>query len=123
MKYGILIVSHVPEIAHGVAKMLNQISTKTPITFAGGTDDGVIGTSLQKICDAIDANVADEILAFYDIGSSKINLELATELSNKRIHIFDSALVESSYVVASLISSGKNLTEIKEKISPLSFNL
>lgn len=66
MSYGILIVSHVEQIAQGVPKLL-QTSCVTPdiaITFAGGTDDHEIGTSLDKITAALEDNSASEILAF-----------------------------------------------------------
>ena len=46
MTYGILVVSHVPEIAAGLPKLLKQAAADVPITFAGGTDDGDIGTSM-----------------------------------------------------------------------------
>ena len=36
MTYGILIVSHVPEIASGLPKLLKQVAADVPITFAGG---------------------------------------------------------------------------------------
>ena len=85
MTYGILVVSHVPEIAAGLPKLLKQAAADVPITFAGGTDDGDIGTSMEKISQAIAENSADEILAFYDLGSAKMNLDMAGELS--LIHI------------------------------------
>ncbi|MGX5378079.1 dihydroxyacetone kinase phosphoryl donor subunit DhaM [Ligilactobacillus sp. LYQ135] len=119
MNYGILIVSHVPDIAKGVAQLIEQVAQDTSVTFAGGTDNGVIGTNLQKISDAIDANEAKEILAFYDLGSSKMNIELAAELTNKKIHIYDVALVEGTYIAASLIPTGSSLNEIEKQLKLL----
>jgi Uncharacterized protein conserved in bacteria len=76
MKYGILIVSHSAKIAAGVKDLISQAAPDLSITTAGGTEDGGIGSSLEKIQQAVDDNTGDEILAFYDLGSSKMNLEM-----------------------------------------------
>ena len=65
MKYGITLVSHVEEIAYGLPQLLKQVAQEVPITFAGGTSDGDVGTSMEKILAAFENNEADEILAFY----------------------------------------------------------
>ncbi|MFT8870103.1 dihydroxyacetone kinase phosphoryl donor subunit DhaM [Liquorilactobacillus nagelii] len=119
MSCGILIVSHVPEIAAGVPKLLKQVAGDVSITAAGGTDDQEIGTSLEKITQAIEDNQADELLAFYDLGSAKMNLEMAEEMSSKKIHLYDTALVESSYVAASLLQAGVDLPAIEKQLAPL----
>ncbi|MFT8461634.1 MAG: dihydroxyacetone kinase phosphoryl donor subunit DhaM [Liquorilactobacillus ghanensis] len=116
MSYGILIVSHVPEIAAGVPKLLQQVATDVSITAAGGTDEQEIGTSLEKINQAIAANQADELLAFYDLGSARMNLEMAAEMTTKKIHLYDTALVESSYVAASLLQAGVALAGIEKQL-------
>ncbi|MFT8394217.1 MAG: dihydroxyacetone kinase phosphoryl donor subunit DhaM [Liquorilactobacillus ghanensis] len=119
MSYGILIVSHVPEIAAGVPKLLQQVAADVSITAAGGTDEQEIGTSLEKINQAIAANQADELLAFYDLGSARMNLEMAAEMTTKKIHLYDTALVESSYVAASLLQAGVALAAIEKQLEPL----
>jgi dihydroxyacetone kinase phosphotransfer subunit len=119
MSYGILIVSHVSEIAAGVPKLLQQVATDVSITAAGGTDEQEIGTSLEKINQAIAANQADELLAFYDLGSARMNLEMAAEMTTKKIHLYDTALVESSYVAASLLQAGVALAAIEKQLEPL----
>lgn len=83
-EYGIVIVSHVPEVAQGIPKLLEQVAKNVSITFAGGTDDNEIGTSANKIMEAFESNEAKKLLAFYDLGSAKMNLELAMEMSEKR---------------------------------------
>ena len=83
MNLGITLVSHVPEIAEGLPQLLNQVAKDVPITKAGGTNDNDIGTSMEKIMQAFADNQADEILAFYDLGSAKMNLEMAIEMSDK----------------------------------------
>ncbi|MCO6541356.1 MAG: PTS-dependent dihydroxyacetone kinase phosphotransferase subunit DhaM [Lactobacillus sp.] len=119
MKYGILVVSHVPEIAQGVAKLALQAAPDVSITFAGGTDEGQIGSSLNMIQKAISDNQSDEILAFYDLGSAKMNLEMAREMSIKPIHQFDVALVEGVYTAATLAQVNVDFTTIVSNLDKL----
>lgn len=119
MSYGILIVSHVPEIANGLPKLLKQVAKNVSITHAGGTDDNDIGTSMGKISTAINENSGDEILAFYDLGSARMNLDMAAEFSDKKVHVYDVALIEGSYVAASLLQANVDLTDIEKQLKPL----
>ena len=116
---GITIVSHVSEIAEGVKKLISQVSKDTTITIAGGTDNNGIGTSMDKIISAFSRNKADSILAFYDLGSSKMNLEMAAEMIDKNVHIYNVPLIEGAYIAASLIPIGENLGEIEKQLKPL----
>lgn len=119
MSLGITLVSHVPEIAEGLPKLLNQVAKDVPITTAGGTNDGDIGTSMEKIMKALNDNQADEILAFYDLGSAKMNLEMAMEMTDKKVHLYDVALVEGAYTAASLLQAGVGLEEVETQLKPL----
>ena len=119
MSLGITIVSHVPEIAIGLPKLLNQVAKDVSITTAGGTNDGDICTSMEKIMQDFKDNQADEILAFYDLGSAKMNLEMAIEMSDKKIHLYDTALIEGAYTATSLIQAGVGLDEIETQLKPL----
>lgn len=119
MKYGIVIVSHVPGLAAGVQKLVQQGAKDVSITVAGGTDDNQIGTDVAKIQQAINDNEADELLAFYDLGSAKMNLDMAIDFSDKTIHLYDVALVEGAYTAGALIQAGSDLTAIEAQLSPL----
>ena len=119
MNLGITLVSHVPEIAEGLPQLLNQVAKDVPITKAGGTNDNDIGTSMEKIMQAFADNQADEILAFYDLGSAKMNLEMAIEMSDKKVHLYETAFLEGAYTAASLIQAGVNLEDIEKQLKPL----
>lgn len=119
MSLGITLVSHVPEIAEGLPQLLNQVAKDVPITKAGGTNDNDIGTNMEKIMQAFADNQADEILAFYDLGSAKMNLEMAIEMSDKKVHLYDTAFLEGAYTAASLIQAGVNLEDIEKQLKPL----
>ena len=119
MKKGIVLVSHVPEIVAGLPKLLKQVAPDVPITVAGGTNDNDIGTSMEKIMAAFDKNDADELLAFYDLGSAKMNLDLAMEMSDKKVHLYDAAFIEGAYTAASLLQAGVELPEIENQLKKL----
>lgn len=119
MSLGITLVSHVSEIAQGLPKLLDQVAKDVPITTAGGTNDGDIGTSMEKIMQAFDDNQADEILAFYDLGSAKMNLEMAMEMTDKKVHLYDTAFIEGAYTAASLLEAGVELDEIETQLKLL----
>lgn len=119
MKLGIVLVSHVPEVANGLTKLLSQVAKDVSITIAGGTNDGRIGTSMQKIIDAFDKNKADEILAFYDLGSAKMNLDMAMEMTDKKVHLYNTAFIEGAYTAASLVEANVSLNDIEKQLKPL----
>lgn len=119
MSLGIVLVSHVPEVATGLTKLLTQVAKDVSITTAGGTDDGRVGTSMQKILTAFKENKADEILAFYDLGSAKMNLDMAIEMSDKKVHLYNAAFIEGAYTAASLVEAGVSLADIEEQLKPL----
>ena len=90
-KLGVVVVSHVPQIAEGVVRLMREVAKDVSITFAGGTDENEVGTSFEKIQTAFDANEAEVLLAFYDLGSAKMNLEMVMEMTDKEVHLFDTA--------------------------------
>lgn len=118
-KYGITLVSHVPEVADGVKKLLSQVAKDVDITTAGGTNDNGIGTSMDKIMKAFDDNSADEILAFYDLGSAKMNLDMAIEMTDKKIHLYNAAFIEGAYAAATLGEVDVDISEIDKQLKPL----
>ncbi|MCH4008360.1 dihydroxyacetone kinase phosphoryl donor subunit DhaM [Companilactobacillus sp.] len=119
MKYGIVIVSHSPKIAEGIKDLISQAAPHLSITYAGGTDEGEIGSSLEKIQSAFDENTGDEILAFYDLGSSKMNLEMYLEMTDKIVHKYDVAIVEGAYTAATLAEIDSPLETIENSLKPL----
>lgn len=119
MNLGITLVSHVPEITKGLNQLLKQVAKDVPITIAGGTNDQDIGTSMDKILQAFSDNQASEILAFYDLGSAKMNLELAQEMTSKKIHVYGVSFIEGAYTAAALVEAGVDLSDIEQQLEPL----
>lgn len=118
-EYGVLLISHVEEIATGLVKLISQVAADVTIKTAGGTEDGDIGTSFDKINAVLDEFEEDKILAFYDLGSAKMNLEMAMEFSDKEIILYETALIEGAYVAASLLQADVDLETIEDQLKPL----
>ena len=114
----IVIVSHSEKVATGIKEMIEQIADKIIVETAGGTDIGEVGTSLEKINEAIERALSPKgTLIFYDMGSAKMNVQFALETSNfKRVEIVDAPLVEGAYLAAVKASIGKSAMEIKQKL-------
>ncbi|MDR0921899.1 MAG: PTS-dependent dihydroxyacetone kinase phosphotransferase subunit DhaM [Lactobacillales bacterium] len=119
MSLGIVLVSHVAEVADGLKRLLVQVAKDVPITTGGGLENGEVGTSFERVQAAIEENSADELLVFYDLGSAKMNLEMAIELTEKKVHLYDVAFIEGAYTAAALIQAGDTLAEIEEQLKPL----
>lgn len=119
MKKGIVIVSHVNEIAVGIKKLVDEVTQEVCVTIAGGLEDNSIGTSVERIMAAIEENEAEEVLAFYDLGSAKMNLELVMEMIDKKVYLYDVAVLEGTYTAAVLLQAGAELSTIEEQLLPL----
>ncbi|WP_053218490.1 dihydroxyacetone kinase phosphoryl donor subunit DhaM [Virgibacillus senegalensis] len=115
---GIVLISHSPKIVEGVRDIIRQVNTEVPIELAGGTDQGEIGTSIEKIQSAIEnAKTSKGVLLIFDIGSAKMNAEMAVEMSEyEQIEIADIPIVEGAYVAAVESGMGKSLAEITETL-------
>ena len=118
-RLGMVLVTHVADVSEGVVKLLREVAKDVEITVGAGLDDGQIGTSFERIQTAFDANPAEELLVFYDLGSAKMNLEMVMEFSERPVHLYDTAFVESAYTAAALIQAESNLDEINQQLAPL----
>lgn len=48
-----------------------------------------------------------------------MNLEMAMEMTDKKVHLYDVALVEGAYTAASLLQAGVGLEEVETQLKPL----
>lgn len=119
MNNGVVIVSHVAEIGAGIQRLIREVAKDVPITVAAGLEEGEVGTSFEKILTAFENNSAETLLAFYDLGSAKMNLEMAIEMTEKEVLLFDTALLESAYTAAALLQVQASIESIKEQLLPL----
>ena len=118
-QYGILLVSHVTELAEGLARLLKPVAKDITVNAVGGAEDGGIGTSFDKVTAALNEMPEPNILAFYDLGSAKMNLELVSEMTEKNLVICDAAFVEGAYLTAALLQADTPYEKIREQLQEL----
>ncbi|MBF6978524.1 PTS-dependent dihydroxyacetone kinase phosphotransferase subunit DhaM [Aerococcaceae bacterium zg-BR22] len=120
-KIGIVIVSHSQKLVEGLVLLLQEVAKDVCITFAGGFNGG-IGTSLDTTLNAIESNSATNIYAFFDLGSARMTLEAASELTEKSIQIFNVPIVEGSYTAAALLQVDTSEVDIQNQLLELNIN-
>jgi len=117
---GLVLVSHSETLVAGLREMVAQVAgDDVPVTTAGGTDDGRLGTSAPRMAAAIRAALdggADDALVLLDLGSAALSLELATEelsVSDRaRVQVSEAPLVEGAVLAAVQASVGASLNEV-----------
>ena len=118
-QYGILLVSHVAELADGLTRLLKQVAKDVTVKAVGGAVGGGIGTSFVKVIGVLNELEEPEIFAFYDLGSAKMNLELVSEMTEKNLIICDAAFVEGAYLTAALLQADTPYEKICEQLQEL----
>ncbi len=118
MTVGLVIVSHSAQLAAGIAELAGQMAQgKTPIAAAGGAADNVLGTSVDKILDAMQSvDNADGVLVLLDLGSALLSAEMALEMlpdeQRARTRLSYAPLVEGAFAAALEASVGCTLAEV-----------
>jgi PTS hybrid protein len=119
MAVSLVIVSHSAKLAEGVAELAGQMAQgKVAIAVAGGTLEGALGTSVEKITDALSqVDGSDGILVLLDLGSAVMATEMAVEAfaqGQHRVIISPAPLVEGAVIAAVEASVGNSLQEVAE---------
>jgi dihydroxyacetone kinase phosphotransfer subunit len=116
-RVGIVLVSHSAALAEGAAELAGQISGGTvAIIPAGGTDDGLLGTSAAKVQLAVKlADSGAGVVILPDLGSAVLTVRaLLTDTGDlpSPIEIADAPFVEG--VVAATVASagGGDITAV-----------
>jgi dihydroxyacetone kinase phosphotransfer subunit len=110
----LLIVSHSAQLAAGVREFASQVSGgRVEILDAGGTADGALGTSVERIQAGLQKIASpDGTLVLVDLGSAVLSVEMAIEaLGAARVQISDAPLVEGAYLAAIEASAESSLEE------------
>lgn len=119
MTLGVVVVSHSKSIATGIKQLAGEVAKDVPFTIAGGSEDDGIGTSFNKVLAAVEENEADTVLTFFDLGSARMNLDMAMEFTDKEMTIYTVPVVEGAYTAAALIQAGASLEAINEQLTSL----
>jgi phosphocarrier protein FPr len=109
----IVVVTHSEELAIGTAQLASQMAGEesVPIFPAGGTEDGRLGTSFEKVTQALEQALeeGDSVLILMDLGSAVMVTQMAIESlpedAQKRIHMTNAPLTEGA-IAAFVASAG-----------------
>lgn len=121
MTVGLVIVSHSARIAEGVVELAAQMAPSVAIVAAGGTDDGRIGTSFDRVRAALgEAESGDGVVVLCDLGSAVLTAETAIELADapERIRIADAPIVEGAVAAAVAAEAGEPIDAVVAAASP-----
>ena len=116
--FSIIVVSHSKKLAEGVAEVAKMMARDVTIVAAGGTDNGTLGTSYEKIAAAIeDAYTNDGVALFMDMGSAVMTAEMVVEsIPDRRLKLIDAPLVEGVVLAAVESAAGTALEDLAEKM-------
>ena len=120
MTVSIVVVSHSEKIADGAVELAVQMAPDVVILPAGGTDDGRIGTSLEKVLTALEHVGAqgggDGIVVLTDLGSAVMTAESALEFlaDPAGVLLADAPLVEGLVAAAVAAQGGADVQSVRE---------
>ncbi|GAA4598732.1 PTS fructose transporter subunit IIA [Planotetraspora phitsanulokensis] len=109
---GIVIVSHSSRLAEEVAALVREFGgANVPVAAAGGTDDGRLGTSLDKVITAVESvDQGAGVVLIPDLGSSVLTAKLVEEPGS--VVIADVPLVEGAIAAAVTVGGGGSLPDV-----------
>lgn len=123
MTVSIVVVSHSEKIADGAVELAAQMAPDVMILAAGGTDDGRIGTSLEKVLAALEGasgqaagTGAEGTVVLTDLGSAVMTAESALEfLENPAgVLLADAPLVEGLVAAAVAAQGGADVQAVRK---------
>jgi PTS hybrid protein len=113
----VVFVSHSDLIANGLVDLARQMAPSAALVAAGGTDDGRIGTSFDRVSAAIaDADSGAGVVVLADLGSAFLTAETALDFlddeQRERVRIVDAPLVEGGVAAAVAAEAGEPLDAV-----------
>ncbi|WP_427117559.1 dihydroxyacetone kinase phosphoryl donor subunit DhaM [Pseudarthrobacter scleromae] len=115
MTVSLVVVSHSEKIADGAAELAAQMAPDVLVLTAGGTTDGRIGTSLEKVLAALDKAGSGGTVILTDLGSAVMTAESALEFAEdpEAMVLADAPLVEGLVAAAVAAQGGADMQAVK----------
>ena len=116
-RVGIVLVSHSVRLAEGTADLAGQVSGgSVRVLAAGGTDDGGLGTSAEKIGAALaGAETGAGVLVLPDLGSAVLTVRAMLEdLPQSRVVLVDAPFVEGAVAATVTAAAGADLKAVAQ---------
>lgn len=118
MSVQLIIVSHSARLAEGIVELAAQMAGDVQMHAVGGTDEGGIGTSFDRVQAAVAAVIgdSDEAVVLCDLGSAVMTAESVIEFLDEdeqaRVRLADAPIVEGAVAAAVAAQSGATLLEV-----------
>ena len=115
---GIVIVSHSQKLAEGVKELAEMMANNVHIEAAGGLDEGLLGTSYERVKVAIeDVCGTDGAVVLMDMGSAVMTAEMVLEaMPERKLILADCPLVEGAVAATVSAIAGSSLEEIMDEL-------
>ena len=126
-RVGIVIASHSDLLARGVAELAGQMAPGVAIGAAGGLEDGGLGTSYDRIEEALEAVLAavdgpgSGAVVLTDLGSATAESVVEMSEAPERIRLVDTALVEGAVAAAVRAEVGDSLDDVARAAASVRF--
>lgn len=120
MSVAFVIVSHSAKLAEGVIELASQMAPEVDFRAAGGTDDDRIGTSFDKVNDAVAElrQQGSEVVILTDLGSATMTVESVLDLLDDddvaHVRFIEGPLVEGAVAAAVAAQIGDPLDTVAE---------
>jgi PTS hybrid protein len=116
MTVRIVVVSHSDKIADGAVELAAQMAPDVMMLPAGGTSDGRIGTSMEKVMAALEtAAGGDGVVVLTDLGSAVMTAESAMEFAEggAPVLLADAPIVEGLVAAAVAAQGGASVHAVR----------
>jgi phosphoenolpyruvate---glycerone phosphotransferase subunit DhaM len=126
-RVGIVLVSHSVRLAEGAADLARQVSGGTvAVLAAGGTEDGELGTSAEKVARAVaGADAGAGVLVLPDLGSAVLTVRAMladmrgladtgglADMPGARVVLADAPFVEGAVAATVTAAAGADLKAV-----------
>lgn len=114
----LVVVSHSVRLAEGVVELAGQMAPGTTLLAAGGTDDGGLGTSFDRLTAALGEALGQGggVVVLGDLGSAVLTAETAVDFlddaDRERVVVVDAPLVEGAVAAAVAAETGGRLADV-----------
>lgn len=116
-RVALVLVSHSQRLAEGAVELSAQMAPGVLLLAAGGTDDGGLGTSYDRVSGAIEEalGVADGVVVLADLGSAVMTVESVLDMEDGydgRVRLADAPFVEGAVAAAVTAHGGGDVSEV-----------
>lgn len=117
-RVALVLVSHSEQLARGVAELAAQMAPQVLLLAAGGDGAGGLGTSFERVEDAVARATQDgrSAVVLTDLGSAVLTTESVLDLAEPevaaRVRIADAPLVEGAVAAAVTAHGGGGLDAV-----------